>query len=95
MCVNCLSNAEVAVANVAITAAFVKGPAHRLLADMGLVEAPDPVKRDVRTVSFLRRLELDPVEVLGRDAVDAAEPLGAGRAAADLAWACAWGSIKA
>jgi hypothetical protein len=73
MCVNCLSNAEVAVANVAITAAFVKGPAHRLLADMGLVEAPDPVKRDVRTVSFLRRLELDPVEVLGRDAVDAAD----------------------
>jgi hypothetical protein len=73
MCVNCLSNAEVAVANVAVTAALVKGPAHRLLADLGLVDAPDPVARDVQTVAFLRRLELDPVDILGPEAVSDAE----------------------
>jgi hypothetical protein len=72
MCVNCLSNAEVAVANVAVTAALVKAPAHRLLADLGLVDAPDPVKRDVHTIAFLRRLDLDPVDILGPEAVDAA-----------------------
>jgi hypothetical protein len=31
------------------------------------------VQRDVRTVAFLRSLDLDPVEVLGADTVAAAE----------------------
>jgi hypothetical protein len=80
MCVNCLSNAEVAVANVAVTAALVKGPAHRLLADLGLVDAPDPVARDVQTVAFLRKLDLDPVDILGPEAVsDAVDWVPAGR----------------
>jgi hypothetical protein len=79
MCVNCLSNSEVIVANVAVTAALLKGPAHRVLADLGLVEPFDPVARDVHTVTFLRAIALDPVPVLGADAVADADA----RAAAD------------
>ena len=69
MCANCLSSAEVAAGHVALAAAVLKAPAHRFLADLGLVDAPDPVRRDVRTVTFLRGLDLDPVAVLGADVV--------------------------
>jgi hypothetical protein len=72
MCVNCISNAEFVAANVGLAAAVLKAPAHRFLADLGLVDAPDPVKRDVQTISFLRGLDLDPVEILGQDVVDRA-----------------------
>jgi hypothetical protein len=83
MCVNCLNQAEVAAANVAVTAAVLKAPVHRLLADVGLVAPADPVARDVRTVAFLRSLDLDPVAVLGADVVDRADALVAARPAAD------------
>lgn len=73
MCTNCLSTAEVTAANIALTAAVLKAPVHRFLADLGIVDAPDPVARDVRTVAFLRSLDLDPVEILGRSVVDAAD----------------------
>ncbi len=45
--------------------AILKEPVHRVLADLGVVAPPDPIGRDARTVAFLRRLELDPVEILG------------------------------
>ncbi|MFL6205262.1 MAG: hypothetical protein ACJ739_07905 [Acidimicrobiales bacterium] len=84
MCANCLSNAEVAVAQIGLVAAIVKEPVHRALASAGLVAPIDPVRRDVRTVSFLRSLDLDPVEILGADTVAAADswvpvPYGAPR----------------
>ena len=44
-----------------------------MLARAGLAPEPDPVAHDVRTVAFLRSLDLDPVEILGADAVAAAE----------------------
>jgi hypothetical protein len=64
MCVNCLSQGEVVVAHVALAGALLKEPAHRGLAALGVVPHPDPVGRDVRTIAFLRDLDLDPVEVL-------------------------------
>jgi hypothetical protein len=73
MCVNCLSTAEVVAGNVAVTAAVLKAPVHRILADLGVVAAPDPVARDVRTVAFLRQLDLDPVEILGAEVVATAD----------------------
>lgn len=73
MCVNCLSNAEIVAGNVAVTAAVLKAPVHRMLADLGVVAPPDPVARDARTVAFLRNLDLDPVEILGGSVVDAAD----------------------
>lgn len=73
MCVNCLSNTEVHVAQAVLVAAAVKAPVHRLLAAAGLVEAPSLARRDARTVGFLRNLDLDPVAVLGASAVARAD----------------------
>ena len=73
MCVNCMSNAEAAMASAAIVGYMVKGPVHRALAAADLAPDPDPVAHDVRTVAFLRALDLDPVAALGADAVAQAE----------------------
>jgi len=73
MCVNCVSNSEAVVAQVAFVASALKMPIHRALADAGLVEPFDFAKRDLRTVTFLRALDLDPVAVLGEDVVERAE----------------------
>ena len=70
---NCGSSTEVVVGQLGLAAAVLKDPVHRLLADAGLVPPIDPVKRDVRTVSFLRSLDLDPVEILGAEVVTAAD----------------------
>ena len=72
MCLNCLSTAEAAIAQTMFLGYVVKDPVHRALARAGLVGAPDPAARDARTVAFLTSLDLDPVEILGRDRVDAA-----------------------
>ena len=73
MCVNCVSSTEAALAQVGLAAAVLKEPVHRLLASAGLMRPVDPVARDVRTVAFLRSLDLDPVEVLGAEVVTAAD----------------------
>lgn len=73
MCVNCMSNAEAAVASWAVIGYLVKSPVHKALAAVDLAPDPDPVAHDVRTVAFLRALDLDPVEALGADAVAQAE----------------------
>ena len=73
MCVNCMSNAEAAMAATAFVGYAVKGPVHRALAAVDLAPDPDPVAHDVRTIAFLRGLDLDPVEVLGDDVVAQAE----------------------
>lgn len=91
VCANCLSQAEVLAGHAGLVAALVKAPVHRALADLGLVDAPDPVARDARTVTFLRRLELDPIDVLGAAVVARADawmaPTQSERA---LARASAW-----
>jgi hypothetical protein len=69
MCVNCLSNAEAAVAWAGVASWAVTPRVHRMLARAGLAPHPDPVAHDVRTVAFLRALDLDPVAVLGADVV--------------------------
>jgi len=68
-----MTTAQAAVGQAAFVAYVLKDPVHRLLARNGLAAAPDPVANDVRTVAFLRSLQLDPVEILGADAVAAAE----------------------
>lgn len=73
MCMNCFTNAEFVAANVALAGWVLKAPVHRMLADVGLADAPDPVKIDVRSVGYLRSLDLDPVEVLGQARVDRAD----------------------
>ena len=72
MCVNCMSNAEAAgTAAIAVTY-FLKPPVHKLLAKADLAPDPDPIAHDVRTVAFLEALDLDPVDALGPEAVEAA-----------------------
>lgn len=73
MCANCWNQAEVVAGHLLVAAAVARKPTHRLLADLGVVDPPDPVARDARTVAFLRKLELDPVEILGAEAVEAAD----------------------
>ncbi len=73
MCTSCVSNVEVIAGQAAVAAAVLKAPVHRLLASAGVVAPIDPVRRDVRTVAFLRSLDLDPVEILGAEAVAAAD----------------------
>jgi hypothetical protein len=73
MCLNCVSTAEAIAIQGAFVAYVVKNPVHRMLARAGLAAEPDPIAHDVRTVAFLRSLDLDPVEILGSDAVAAAE----------------------
>ena len=66
---NCLSTAEATVAGAGFIGYAVKPRVHRAMAKLGLANEPDPVAHDVVTVAFLRSLDLDPVEVLGADAV--------------------------
>jgi hypothetical protein len=77
MCVNCVSNTEFVLASGSLGAYALAQPARNALVALGVLPEPDPLARDVRTVAFLRRLELDPNEVLGEAvvaAVDAWEP---------------------
>jgi len=73
MCVNCISSSEAYLAQVALVVSVLKTPLHRVLADAGLVAPPDFARRDLRTVAFLRSLDLDPAEILGEDVVERAE----------------------
>jgi hypothetical protein len=73
MCVSCVSSTEVVLAQVGFAATVLRGPVHRLLASAGVVAPIDPVRRDVRTVTFLRSLDLDPVDVLGAEVVAEAD----------------------
>lgn len=61
------------MAGAAFAFALLREPAHRALAAAGVMAPPDPVGRDARTVGFLRALDLDPVEILGADAVGQAD----------------------
>jgi hypothetical protein len=73
MCANCVSTAEVYAAQVLLAGAVLRGPVHRALAQLGIVDEPEPARRDARTVGFLRALDLDPVDVLGAETVRRAE----------------------
>jgi len=73
MCVNCISASEQIAANGALALAVLRQPLHRALAAAGVVAPPDPVGREARTIGFLRALDLDPVQILGAQAVQRAE----------------------
>jgi hypothetical protein len=75
--VNCVSNAEFVAVSAGFGAYAFARPARQALVALGVLPEADPLERDVRTVAFLRRRDLDPVEVLGAEvvaAVDAWEP---------------------
>ena len=73
MCANCVSKADVVIASVGFTGFLFKGPCEDALVAMGVLPEPHPLAVGVRTVSFLRDLELDPGEILGDDVVEAVD----------------------
>lgn len=70
---NCVSTAEAVGAHVLLAGAVVAPHVHEALGRVGVVAAPSIVARDAHTLTFLRGLDLDPVEILGHSAVAAAE----------------------
>lgn len=72
MCANCFSKLEVVVGQIAGAAVLLKRPTQDFLAELGVVAPYDELGELAHTVSFLRALDLDAVEILGADAVDAA-----------------------
>jgi hypothetical protein len=99
-----MSNAEFVVANCALVAAALKGPVHRALASVGVVNEPLLVARDANTIAFLRSLELDPTGSFDAEIVTAADGWvagggyerldGARRARAAALWARPIGSHR-
>jgi hypothetical protein len=73
MCAQCVSKADVVVGAIGFTAFLFKGPCEDALVAMGLVPEAHPLAVGVRTVSFLRDLDLDPAEILGDDVVEAVD----------------------
>ncbi len=72
MCANCLSTFDVVASQVLAAGAVLKRPIHNRLAVAGWVRPIDVLGEHANTVAFLRTLDLDPVEVLGPEVVDAA-----------------------
>lgn len=70
---SCISTSEQVAAEVALAFALLREPVHQALAAAGVVDPPDPVRRDARTVGFLRALDLDPTPILGAATVEGAD----------------------
>jgi hypothetical protein len=73
MCAQCVSKADVVVGCIGFASFLLKGPCEDALVAMGLVPEPHPLAVGMRTVNFLRDLDIDPADVLGDDVVEAVD----------------------
>ena len=73
MCAQCVSKADVIVGTIGFAGFLFKGPCEDALVAMGLIPEPHPLAVGIRTVNFLRDLDIDPAEVLGDDVVGAVD----------------------
>jgi hypothetical protein len=73
MCAQCVSKADVVVASAGFVAFLFKGPCEDALVAMGVLPEPHPLAVGMRTVNFLRDLDLEPRDVLGDDVVEAVD----------------------
>ena len=73
MCAQCVSKADVIVGTLGFAGFLFKGPCEDALVAMGLLPEPHPLAVGIRTVNFLRGLDVDPAEVLGDDVVEAVD----------------------
>ena len=73
MCANCVSKADVIVGTIGFGAYVFKDPIRDGLVELGLLPEAHPLAKEMRTVTFLRDLELDPGPILGDDVVSAAD----------------------
>ena len=69
MCAQCVSKFDVVVTSIGMTAWVVHDPVKSALVDLGLVPEPHPLASEMRTVSFLRGLDLDPNPIMGDELV--------------------------
>jgi hypothetical protein len=72
MCANCLTTFDVVVSQALAVGMILKRPVQDRLAVAGLVRPFDQLGEHANTVAFLRSLDLDPVEILGPEVVEAA-----------------------
>jgi hypothetical protein len=73
MCANCVSKLDLVVGTLGFGSYVFHGPVKSGLVELGILPEPHPLAVEIRTVSFLRDLDLDPAEVLGEDVVDAVD----------------------
>jgi hypothetical protein len=73
MCAQCVSKADVIVGSLGFAAFVFKGPCTDALVAAGILPEPHPLAVEMRTVNFLRSLDLEPRPILGDDVVDAAD----------------------
>ena len=73
MCANCVSKADVVVGSIAFGSYVLRGPVKSALVEAGILPEPHPLAVEMRTVAFLRDLDLDPVEILGDEVVTAVD----------------------
>ena len=73
VCAQCVSKADVVVGSIGLAAFLFKGPCEDALVAMGILPEPHPLAVGIRTVNFLRDLDLDPAQILGDDVVEAVD----------------------
>jgi hypothetical protein len=73
MCAGCVSKVDVVGASVGFAVYVLKEPVKEGLRAAGLLPEAHPLAVEMRTVNFLRDLDLDPVEILGADTVAAVD----------------------
>lgn len=73
MCANCVSKVDVVAGTIGLAAYVLKEPVKEGLRAVGLLPEAHRLAVEMRTVNFLRDLDLDPVEILGADTVAAVD----------------------
>jgi hypothetical protein len=73
MCAQCVSKADCIVGTIGFAAFCFKGPITDSLIAAGVLPEPHPLALEVRTVNFLRDLDLDPAPIVGDEVVDAVD----------------------
>jgi hypothetical protein len=73
MCANCVSKADCIVATIGFGAYVFKGPLNDGLVALGILPEPHELASEIRAVSFLRDLELEPGPIVGTEVVDAVD----------------------
>jgi hypothetical protein len=73
MCANCVSKLDAAVGTIVAAGYVFKGPIQEGMVGLGLLPEPHPLATDMRTVNFLRSLDLDPAPILGDEVVAAVD----------------------
>jgi hypothetical protein len=73
MCANCVTKLDVVVGSIGLGAYLLHGPVKAKAVELGILPEPHPLAVEMRTVAFLRDLDLDPAEILGPEVVEAVD----------------------